>query len=258
MAAEPKGSLESALSKINCQVAEQLALAHVTVGRYLSQIIGQASLMPRYCKTFNDDLIYLSYGAPYYKPTAGQTEDALELPIVIILDSDVQGLLDCYYPFDTGAVHAGLFGEDWRNKLSDFDRFRIRKNPERIVSALYGSNGDYLRGRVLRRTAKHEPLPLLRSFLSEDLSIRGADNRQRTIEGVSRNSIDLSRSILWIAYPDLYALDIRDLWLKCTSKFDSFAYEVDVRESPAALVTYINKEARKRFSFLHTPPGKVS
>jgi hypothetical protein len=181
---ELDSDLERALAKIHSHVHEPLALAHVTVGRYLGQIIERGCLVPRHCQIFDDHLIYLSYGAPYYKPTARQTEDALEFPVILILDTQIRALMDFYYPFDTEAVHAGIFGDRWRKDLGEFARFRIVDQPERIISALYGSNRAYLRGRVLRKAAKYDPLPLLRSFLSQDLADAGVDQRQRENSGV--------------------------------------------------------------------------
>lgn len=245
--------LENAVSSVSSQL-ELLSVAHVTVARHVASIVKLRELRPRHCDVFGSDLLYFSYGAPYYRPRNEQTEDALEFPVALLFDVS---LLDCvrrFYPFDTGALMQGIFGDRWKNELGDLDEHYVRNRPDRLVSCLYGSNAQYLRGEVRSRVKRVDPLPQLRRFLSTNMAARGVDGRQRTIECVIDRAVSVLRHLRWIGYPSNISRQVRKLWDDSEQKFKFYGYPVDVNENPAALVTLLAKEARREFLHLHEPP----
>lgn len=247
--------LEHTLDIISTPVAHRLALAHVTVGRHLSNILKCGELRPAHCEVFGTELLYFSYGGPRYRPALQFTEDAGEFPVVIVLRPSAARLMDCFYPFDTGAVHSGLLGEPWSSALKQFDRFRVLREPSRLVCAFYGTNENFMRGKVVKWVPDESPLPILHSFLCQDFSAAGIDQRQRTIECVTSSSVTLCEEILWLAFPDIYAPCMRDLYERCKEGFDFYPYPAETRESPAALVTMLNVRAKERFHYLVQGPG---
>jgi hypothetical protein len=249
-------SLEDALSK-HCpaKLLEQLAVAHVTIGRYLTSIVDFGEIRLNHCSIFDCDLLYFSYGAPYYRPANHQTQDALELPVVLVFDPAALSQFSRFYPFDTGGVMRGVFGDDWQKKLSNLDELYVTSQPERLVSCFYETNPSYLKGVVTKTVPATEPLKVLHRFLREDLSDLGSDQRQRTIECIAEMPIEVFSGLRWVAYPTCFSKQIARLWGLCYEKFDWFTYEEDVNDNPFALVTLIRQEMRKKFSFLHTSPA---
>lgn len=247
--------LEAALLDASPRHLPLLPLVHVSVGRYLEEISELGVLRPLHCSIFARDLLYLSYGAPYYRPHVAQTQDALELPIAFVYDVSALTRIWRYYPFDTGAMKRGVFGKDWMRRLGNLECLYTSAAPDLLVSALYSDNDSYLMGRPTREAHRTEPLPSLSTFLSEDMSSSEVDQRQRTIECIAAEAFALDRELLWMAYPRSFAKQVRRIWHNASDKFDSHSYRAGVSESPKALVTHIAHVARERFAYYHAPPG---
>lgn len=232
----------------------QLAAAHVTVGRYLSSIVDRGSLRPRYCEVLDRDVLYFSYGAPYYRPWNRQTEDLLEFPIVLLFGVEALSLFSRFYPFDSGAVATQLFGPHWSAELHDLEELYATHRPERLVACFYESNQNYLRGKVAAQVPNQSPLPSIHAFLADNISSIGADQRQRTIECVTEAAVTLTRNLLWIAYPNGLAREVGALWNLCPNKFRHYAYDQDTNDNPASLMSHLRMEAKEIFKYLYMPP----
>lgn len=235
--------------------AKRLALAHITFAKFLDDILQCGALKPTDCEVFSNQLLYFSYGVPRYKPSWTITEVAAEFPVAIVLKPSAVELMDCFYPYDTGAAYYGLFGEPWSGTLKQFDRFRVSKDPTRLVSAFYETNENFMRGKVARYVNNESPLPLLHDFLCQDLSGFAVDLRQRTIECVASSSIGLCEKILWVGFPDFLTPKIDSLYERCSEGFAFDPYMADVRESPTELVTMLSKTAKQKFRYLFRGPS---
>lgn len=246
-----KSELELALEAASVPSAKRLALAYVTVGDKISATLEYGELRPTYCEVFSKELLYLSYGGPRYKPSSDFTEFPAGFPIAFVLRPAVAERMDCFFPYDTGAAYDGLFGEPWSSELKQFDRFSVARDASRIVSAFYGTNEDFVRGRVSNRVPEVTPLPFLHDFLKTDLSQTGIDQRQRTIECLTSSSLALSAdTILWIGYPDNLTQDFREFYDRCSEGIETYPYFAETRENPAELVRMLGEVARKRFIHL--------
>lgn len=192
-----------------------LPTTHLSIARWFSAIADEGQLQPRACKVFKKDLLYFFYGGVFYRPSERPTKNAAELPVAFLFEPTVLKEFDCYYPFDTGAMAAGLFG-DWKERLEPFEeRFKVAGNWHPSVTSLmihhlYGSNENYLSGHVdPSLSLKSEPLPQLHEFFSDDLTSRGVDGRQLKIECQTCKSLPLDRELIWVGYPesmsDIYA-----------------------------------------------------
>ncbi|HEX6098458.1 MAG TPA: hypothetical protein VF432_19230 [Thermoanaerobaculia bacterium] len=186
-----------------------LPLAHLTVARWLTNILRIGEIQPRPCAVLRRDLLYLSYGGLFYRPTRISTQQVTELPIGLVFSPEALRLISSVFPFDTGAMATHASFAAWKDKFSPFEtRFRLttsdalRDTPS-LVRLLYSDNSRYLRGEVTADAVRRaEPLPLLASFLGADLSPE-SDHRQRTIECVSEVALKLGQHLLWIGFPDL-------------------------------------------------------
>src|SRR5689334_11465047 len=80
-----KSELEDALDLAATPSTQRLALAHVTIGKQLSEILKCRALKPAQCEVFSKELLHFSYGGPRYRPSLQFTEAAAEWPIAIVL-----------------------------------------------------------------------------------------------------------------------------------------------------------------------------
>jgi len=232
-----------------------LDLFHISFGKYFKSIVKIGKLTPRKCDIFQDELLYFSYGAPFYKPENMQTENALEFPIAFMFKIEAFKTAIDFFPFDTGCIYsskiAGISKEDFEPSCD----YCVQNKPENLVSCFYDSNKNYLKG-IVRN--EHSPeghiINKIKSFLSTDFSFQGMDNRQRTIECIYKDDIDVLSNMIWIAYPDFLTKTIANLWKKSKIGFDYYAYTTDTNENPAHLATYISKKAKEIFKFKYQRP----
>jgi len=184
-----------------------LPTTHLTVARWFSTVVDNGELQPKACKVFKRNLLYFFYGGVFYRTSEMPTRNAAEFPIAFLFEPAILKDFDCYYPFDTGAMAAGLFG-DWSNRFNPFEeRFKVSgrgdySTPSLMVHHLYGNNENYLTGDVNHSLSeKPEPLPQLGEFLSADVTSSGADGRQLKIECLIAQSLPLNQDLIWVGYP---------------------------------------------------------
>jgi hypothetical protein len=181
-----------------------------------------------------------------------QTENASELPIAFVFDPTILGNIGHYFPFDSGAVAAGAFGQwsDWLRPIIELFRVDAEKGTAKLVKLVYYlflDNEHYLRGQANPQCSKlPDPFPALHEFLSCDLSHLGIDHRQRTIECVSRTAQLLKDGLIWIGLPDTLAKDFFRVyeWTK-PSVPEFFLYPYHQNFNPAHLGTVLEQEAFK-------------
>lgn len=250
-------SLNETLGRFNFPPLKRLDLYHVTIGKYISDIISIGKLEPRYCQVFKEKLLYFSYGLPFYRPQNIQTEDAAEFPVVFVFHQNlISGFIEKCFPFDTGGVHQGVFTNRWKTEFNPIDDYCIKNEPERLVWCFYEKNENYLKGHVCTNARSNEdPILKIHKFLSENLARDGVDQRQRTVECISKSPLEILPSLLWVAYPQSISLEVAELWERAQVGFAGYPYEADVNENPSALITHIRKVAKDRFGFRFRPPG---
>ena len=221
-----KSELELALIKepAPTELPVGLPLAHLTVSRWLSDILTIGQLQPRPCKVFSRNLLYFSYGGVFYRTSKLQTEQVCELPVAFVLSPAVMNMITRLFPFDSGAAATDQFGPDWAKKLAPFrDRFSITTSEalvdaRRLVYHLFETNSQYLKGIAGNGARKkQEPFPLLLEFLGADLSSFGVDHRQRTIEAISEIPIDFGQHLLWIGFPEWRTSEMLKKLFHCTA-----------------------------------------
>jgi hypothetical protein len=228
---------------------------HVSLSGCLSSIVASKRLIPKRCAVFDANHLYFSYGAPHYRPTDHQTTDPKELPVAFVLAYSIVEKMRYFFPFDTGAMAKGRYGRRYANPFRPLYDFSVTQNPDRLVSCFYEDNARYLRGQVVAQCPTNSaPIPLLHHFLSVNLSHKGIDQRQRTIECIADKPIRLSPSLLWVAYPDFQTLDIAKLWTSFRVGFDSYAYPTDETSNPARLAEHIEIVAREWFRHRYEGP----
>jgi len=245
--------LEKALISASPPPVEKLALMHVTLGRWLSTIVKKRELRPQHCDVFGQNALFFSYGAPYYRPKNRQTQDSLEFPVVFVFSSAILPLFNRFYPFDTGALVSGLLGPELLDN-GGLDELYIEGDPQRLVSCFYKSNTRYLRGQVQRIIPRINPLPIVRQHLAKDLSSKGIDQRQRTIECIANKGISLLEHLIYVVFPKPMSRQIRRLWKVCPTKFKYHFYEPDINENPSSLITHVAKVLKEELKYMWERP----
>jgi len=185
---------------------------HLTDARWLEAIAGDRGLRPWECKVFGEELIYLFYGGIFYRRSAVPTKNAALLPVGFVFEPQVLGLIDRYFPFDTGAAASCKYGDPWNSRLEPFrERFVVNGGGadaavKRMVHFLFGTNAHYLKGRP-NDAHKNGPSPLetLFDFFSADLTDRGVDQRYCRTEGHAKVQVPIRNdTLLWVGFPDAF------------------------------------------------------
>jgi hypothetical protein len=208
-------------------------------------------LRPRLCPVFNEDVLYLFYGGPFYRRTFSPTEDTAELPIAFVFHPSVLQRVKRYYPFDTGAAASGRFGASATRSLGDFkNRFPVLGSndatvPRKLVQYLYGSNGRYLRGMPEVEAANRpQPFPDLHAFLSANLTPDGVDHRQCTIECHYLEPLPLDMTLLAVALPEMMT-DVLATYCETTNHVpELLLYPSHRIFRPGEVVAQIQEQAR--------------
>lgn len=129
----------------------ELPLVHGTDAFRFLNALEDGKLTPSPCDTFTgESLLYFFYGRPSYRANADAEPTSLGhyLPILIILRTDLAGLIRRVFPFDSGAFSRGFFSAYVHHNMTigDFGLDVKNDTPGRLISAFFGDPASYLRG----------------------------------------------------------------------------------------------------------------
>lgn len=203
-------SLDKAITSIpiHGNLPIPLPSGHISKLRHFDSILSQGKLIPQLSPYLSENLIFLSYGGLFYRPSDKPTRDETEMPIAFIFSPKILKCVLRYFPFDTGAVFSGRFGV-WGERFKDsWLQFQVLSHgdiniPCRIVAHIYQTNRRYIVGAVQVNCRNlPDPFPDIYDFLSTDLTFLGVDHRQLTIECHVDKPIQLSKYLMWIGLPE--------------------------------------------------------
>jgi hypothetical protein len=237
-----------------------LPLTHLTVAKWFADIVGNARLRPRPCKVFGDSRLYLFYGGLSYRLGNDGTRDETELPVAFVFDPTRLTEISYYYPFDTGGLHAGRFGE-WKESFQPVMDYGLEGQssvdaPCKLVSAFFGNNERYLRGESLPTDADSpNSISEIRRFLSTDLSAHGADHRQTSIECHVYSEMALCPGLIWIGLP----YRCTELFAKLLEKMfpivpESYRYDYIAARRPHDYCVELEGKAKEVIARYASPP----
>ncbi len=187
-----------------------LPLIHVSKLGF-KQIVSDLSLSPNYCDTFQQHLLYFSYGSAFYEPRE-QKKELIKLPICFLFNPKALSKINYYYPYDTGAAEDDKYGRHSEHLRHNLDKYRVDSDrnekieySRQLVYHIYETNNNYRIGEIRDRIEDllYTSFPELFEFL-KDRTIEGCDQRQHTIECQSKQTINLKDYLEWIAFPDRY------------------------------------------------------
>lgn len=190
-----------------------LHLMHSTSVRIGSKIIVAGELRTKPCDVYTgEDLLYLFYGRPAFKPLQGLPASAIaeHLPMCLVIDPALLGEAVRILPFDSGGYHryAPLTGP--QIQLSDFELGRGREVPMRLVRAFYETNHNYFHQKPTSdETAISITEGEARAFsrLSRDQAVADDDDRRSTIEVQIGRTVPLSEGLKAVVAPAVFLSD---------------------------------------------------
>ncbi|MDQ0350155.1 hypothetical protein [Ancylobacter vacuolatus] len=215
-----------------------LSLVHCTTVDQGVQMLASGELRPTHCGVYDDDLLYLFYGRPAYKPAerAGASYMVELAPMCLVLKPSLLASARRSLPFDSGGFsrYENLIGRGLSRQ--DFELSGDETAPSRLVTAFYGNNRNYYEQLPLqqpqfdvsRRTAR----ALAR--LISDTSIRNDDDRCGTIEVQFSQPIRIAEALQAIVAPAAMLADPEvQRILEASPDAIPLAYKIYGRFNPA-------------------------
>jgi hypothetical protein len=218
-------------------------LMHSTTVAAGTDIIVAGEMRTRACTVYpGEDLLYLFYGRPAFKPLPGTSPSRIDehLPMCLVIDPHLLGDAVRILPFDSGgyaryATHTGV-----TVTRPDFELGPGLDVPMRIVRAFFENNRNYYHQMP---TADQTSIPLshraARAYarLAHDTSLADDDDRRSTIEVQIGRAIPLAKALRAVIAPPVFlsdpgvvgALDALPLVKRVT-------YETYGRQQPGAYI----------------------
>lgn len=196
-----------------------LPLGHMASANHLANILSEGRLEPGYCPTMRKRTLYFFYGGLSYRSVATPTQEETAYPVGFLFNPQVLDDKDVHYPFDTGAMAHGLYGDLPTGFRSYKKAFRVARSgvrsatepthcPRLIVKHLFANNHNYLAGKPTgEAVGKPEPIPSLFRFMFAGPD--ESDHRRACVETQKHSSVNLRNDLLWVGYPDLFESDIQ-------------------------------------------------
>lgn len=192
-------------------VTPYLPLTHATGAVKFFEMLGGGSILAGSCDVYDEELLYLFYGRPAYRPEIEvlSTSDEGFRPISIILYPDIDTAVARVVPIDTGAFSKGMFANHCPEALKK-ENFEIRFGVEaasRHVKAFFGNNKNYYLSR-LRKDLSLDPTQLAAKAYTSIQTNTGqtkSDDRRSTIEvQVSADILLNENTVMAVALPEAF------------------------------------------------------
>jgi hypothetical protein len=232
-------------------MAPALPLTHTCDGYYFRRICRDQELRPALCPCFKENLLYLFYGRPAYRPAGPDKAVSMAAfyPVCILLRETAVAAATRIAPFDTGAFFAGLFKDHLHPgmKVEDFLLTPTLDSPARLVSTFFRSNGDYFFSRVT--ILKVPPMEFEVESYQNLITEKGAtstDDRRSTVEVQHASPVALAPGMVrLVVVPSSYAQDPDLLTTICTTWAAQLAtyspHHCDPREYYAKIFDEVEK-----------------
>lgn len=191
-----------------------LPVGHIGTTEHLAKVFSSGQLKPRYCKVMRKSTLYLFYGGLFYRSRTSPTLEESAYPVAFLFHPAVLHASDVHYPFDTGAMARGMYGErpptlrTYKKSVSiRFSTLTSAKKPHDVprllVKHLYATNHQYMAGVPDNHAVKRPmPIPDLVRFIIAEAD--DSDHRRACIETQRHSPLPLKERLLWLGYPDVF------------------------------------------------------
>lgn len=183
---------------------EFLPFVHSCDSFSLEAIIEEGTLNTTMCPVFKKEYLYFFYGKPAYKVAQNIKEnrtDYLHLPCCLIFKSEIINIIKVF-PFDSGGFENGMYEKFFHKKMK-IEKFELENSLEGIskyINVFFGDNDEYINGIGKRNISTNAYIESLSNLLLAEGSF-DMDERSRTVEVISEESIKLKNYLLGIVLP---------------------------------------------------------
>lgn len=168
------------------------------------RIIESDELQARYCKVFDQNLLYFFYGKPSY-PVGEKCEnkrtDDLYCPVCFIINPKAVSIYKIF-PFDSGAFKGNRY-DDFLHRGMQIEDFELDTNVNAIlkyITTIFDTNENYIEGIACKKESDYLEVD---AFLNL-LNAKGAfdiDERANTVEIISKDSVKIKDVVECIILP---------------------------------------------------------
>lgn len=171
------------------------------------EMVERGACIPNQCKVFDEPLIYFFYGRPAFRFDENDVANGIELPVVLVFNTDIVGAGRRMYPFDSGAFVAKRYSGSMhrRMKLGHFALPVGIDAAMKFVAAFFGTNRGYMRTAARRPVRKFNGEYEVKSLVNlySAAGRKKADDRRQAVELQIPEPLDLfDGKLLAIVYPD--------------------------------------------------------
>lgn len=183
-----------------------LPLAHITSWSSFVQVARAGRLIAQSCPVFKEEILYLSYGSVAYKPSKKAYSWADDAPVLMIFAPSIMRRVSRFFPFDTGAIAAGRFEDNYLTTVNDFRlncsiRVTARTAPWHWINIAFGSNSQYFaRKGELLHSSKEDMLIVIAQMQKHFKTGDRTDHRLIAIECHIKDDVPLN-DVLWLGAP---------------------------------------------------------
>ncbi|TBB57027.1 hypothetical protein ELH42_37765 [Rhizobium ruizarguesonis] len=230
----------------------ELPVFHTTESLFLRDIVTGLQINTTKCKVYDEDLVYVFYGRPSYRPSSSNNATKMleYYPVVFLMSPDAVKSIKRMLPFDSGGYHSGRF-EDFLHPAMRKEQFEIPPpidNLEAVISYFFGSPDDYMKA---VGKADQTPAPTRFEIAAFHRMVHGvqkstSDDRRITCEVQSDSPITLTKGVVrTIIAPSVFEdedyFTERLIELGCAFK----GYDCDLANSNEmhAHISYLVREA---------------
>ncbi len=188
--------------------SKTLHLTHCTGMMPAIAALERLALVPTACPVYGEDLLYLFYGRPAYKPLSlEEAGDMPELlPVCFVLDPSVLASVERVVPFDSGGFSRYRRHLGAAPRLEQFEVLDDPTAPARVVGAFYGTNRRYFDQRPSKGVDDFPASrPSARAYarLIADRSLEHDDDRRGAIEVQLARDVPLAEALRAVVAPPL-------------------------------------------------------
>lgn len=191
--------------------AEDMYLTHCTTGGDGFDILAALTLTPSHCAGYDEDLLYLFYGRPAFKPNANLGSSVLieVAPVCLVLDPSVLQHSVRLLPFDSGGFDRYRPSLGPNLSLAEFEMGRDPTAPLRLISAFYETTSNYYDQKHRTNLTIPDSSRAAAGYarLIADETISHDDDRRSTIEVQLNKPVSLKNALRAIIAPSVFFED---------------------------------------------------
>jgi hypothetical protein len=217
-----------------------MPLMHSTSTAVGAKIVVSGEIKTRSCEVYGQDLVYLFYGRPAFKPLSGAAASAIDehLPMCLVIDPNMLGNAIRIVPFDSGGFDRYNAQIGPLLERADFELGPDGEVPLRLVRAFFETNRNYYRQFP---TADPDTIPVseaeARAYarLTRDTSMADDDDRRSTIEIQISGVVPLAYALRAVVAPPVLMADpkVKGV-LDALTNVRQISYETYGRQQPSA------------------------